>query len=354
MAEAVALASGRSNIMGQHVAQPTTVIYLNLEDDLSDQRHRGWALMQEYGVDQHEIGDRLRIAGFEQVTGLRIATVEGRGKALTNPQVVDAIEALIRKSGAGVLIVDPLVKAHGVLENSNEDMDVVMDAFKGIASRCKAAIHVIHHSSKASQEAGTPSARGATSIIGSVRVWRSITRLSPFDVRAFGLSEDEGKEVRRVRLEASNHGTDTGSFLFKVKPVKLQAPGLNLGYDAAVVERWQPPKDAMTQEQIDSILKAIGSATPRADAQAGDWIGHIIGDVLKVDSADKDEKARLKSIVARLFKDKYLTRTSMEKRNGDVAPAYEVAPDHKARLGIWTPGAEREHGCPWEPDTDAE
>ena len=66
-----------------------------------------------------------------------------------------------------VLIIDPLVSFHVAEENSNNEMQRVMESFRKLTTDCNLSIILIHHSNKG-QNKGGDNIRGASSIFGAI------------------------------------------------------------------------------------------------------------------------------------------------------------------------------------------
>lgn len=91
------------------------------------------------------------------------------GFKLSNPEDVDEIIALIRKHGAGLVIIDSLAAIMNGDENSVMDVQPVMSALRRIAAETDAAVVVIHHRAKSG------SYRGSTAIMASMDVLVRVT-----------------------------------------------------------------------------------------------------------------------------------------------------------------------------------
>ena len=69
------------------------------------------------------------------------------------------------------MIVDPLVKAHGIPENSNELMDQLAQLLTDLACRHDVAVDVPHHVSKGASDPGNAErGRGASATTNATRL----------------------------------------------------------------------------------------------------------------------------------------------------------------------------------------
>ncbi len=111
--------------------------------------------------------DALNGAGAGAST--QFSFVSLAGFKLSNPQDVDEIIELIRKQGAGLVIIDSLAAIKDGDENSVNDVQPVMSALRRIAAETDAAVVVIHHRAKSG------SYRGSTAIMASMDVLVRVT-----------------------------------------------------------------------------------------------------------------------------------------------------------------------------------
>jgi hypothetical protein len=160
--------------------EPAGVVLLSAEDGLAD-----------------TISPRLDAAGADTSRILALATVpdeNGHDRLLSIPEDLPLIEKGIRRVGAGLLIVDPLMAFLSGDTNSYRDQDVrrALAPFAGLAERTGAAVLVIRHLNKAA--ANNPLYRGGGSIgiIGAART-------------AFVVGKDPQDENRRVLAPTKNN-----------------------------------------------------------------------------------------------------------------------------------------------------
>jgi hypothetical protein len=156
------------------------VVLLSAEDSLAD-----------------TIRPRLDAAGADTSKILALATVpdeNGHDRLLSIPEDLPLIEKGIRRVGAGLLIVDPLMAFLSGDTNSHRDQDVrrALAPLAGLAERTGAAVLVIRHLNKAA--ANNPLYRGGGSIgiIGAARM-------------AFVVGKDPQDENRRVLAPTKNN-----------------------------------------------------------------------------------------------------------------------------------------------------
>ncbi|WP_336812446.1 AAA family ATPase [Bosea sp. MMO-172] len=203
---AIAVAAGRSDIIGRKVIERTPVWYWNQEDDLDELRRRIAAIMQYFRV----TWDDLLLEGKPMLyidSGVeRPLTIAIRGahedEASATPEIA-RIKRTIKERGIGLFVVDPLAELHRVKENSNEQMRQVWEILRRIAVECDCATAAGAHTRKpdgASSEGHAGdihTLRGGGSQAGVVRTAVTMFDMSVKDAKAFGVkAEDRGRYVR--------------------------------------------------------------------------------------------------------------------------------------------------------------
>src|SRR5215204_2270572 len=160
--------------------EPAGVVLLSAEDGLAD-----------------TIRPRLDAGGADTSRILALATVpdeNGHDRLLSIPEDLPLIQKGIRRVGARLVVVDPLMAFLSGETNSHRDQDVrrALAPFAGLAERTGAAVLVIRHLNKAA--ANNPLYRGGGSIgiIGAARM-------------AFVVGKDSQDENRRVLASTKNN-----------------------------------------------------------------------------------------------------------------------------------------------------
>jgi hypothetical protein len=212
--------------------EPAGVVLLSAEDGLAD-----------------TIRPRLDAAGADTSRILALATVpdeNGHDRLLSIPEDLPLIEKGIRRVGAGLLIVDPLMAFLSGATNSHRDQDVrrALAPFAGLAERTGAAVLVIRHLNKAA--ANNPLYRGGGSIgiIGAARM-------------AFVVGKDPQDENRRVLAATKNNlAMPPKSLIFGLEEVEGRSVRVNwLGQsEVSAKDILATPQD---QEHADARGEAI-------------------------------------------------------------------------------------------------
>jgi hypothetical protein len=173
--------------------EPAGVVLLSAEDGLAD-----------------TIRPRLDAAGADTTRILALATVpdeDGHDRLLSIPEDLGLIEKGIRRMGARLVVVDPLMAFLSGETNSHRDQDVrrALAPLAGLAERTGSSVLVVRHLNKGT--ANNPLYRGGGSIgiIGAARM-------------AFVVGKDPQDENRRVLASTKNNlAKPAASLLFSLE-----------------------------------------------------------------------------------------------------------------------------------------
>jgi AAA domain len=160
--------------------EPAGVVLLSAEDGLRD-----------------TIRPRLDAAGADTTRILALATVpdeNGHDRYLSIPEDIPLIEKGIRRVGAGLVVVDPLMAFFSSETNSHRDQDVrrTLAPLAGLAERTGACVLVVRHLNKAPGNNPLYRGGGSIGIIGAARM-------------AFVVGKDPQDENRRVLASTKNN-----------------------------------------------------------------------------------------------------------------------------------------------------
>jgi hypothetical protein len=291
--EALALSSGR-DLYGQtlHEGPLRTWLY-NLEDPNEETERRVHATAKRFGIKPADLGGRLFMdSGRSQ--RLVIAEDTKTGARILRP-VVDALIAELREREIDVLIVDPFVSSHMVSENDNMAVDMVAKQWAAIADACGCSINLIHHVRKANgMEATADSARGASSLIGAARSVMVYNRMTKEEGEKLGVPDEETRFFFRVDNDKANLAPPGSTTWYRMNNVDLDN-----GDSVGVACPWSPPDmfAGITTQNLMSVQRAVADGRWRENAQAEAWVGHAIGAALGIDSAEKREVSRIKTLI---------------------------------------------------------
>lgn len=319
IAEALALATGKP-LLGQEVPKPSRVWLWNLEDPADELDRRFTATCQHYGITAEDIGDRLFVdSGRVQ----RLCTaIQGKNGATIQRPTVDALTDEMRANRVDVLIVDPFVSSHGVSENDNNAMDLVAKEWADIADKTGSAIELVHHTRKLTSDAEVTaeSSRGAKALTDAARDVRAVNRMSSDEAEKAGVKNH--RLFFRVYADKANLSPPADkSTWHKLENVEL-ANGDHVG--VVTPWTWPDPFEGVKTADLLRVQKAIDGKNCRENVQANNWIGHTVASVLDMDSSDKHQREKIKTMVKIWTANGALVVGSMMDDKGKPRPILEV------------------------------
>jgi hypothetical protein len=290
----------------------------NGEEEQDELDRRVAAACQRYGISQADLGGRLFVQSVRD-TPLRIATLVNN-RPVIDQAVVKYMVDFIERDQVDVFMIDPLVSFHGVLENDNSHMDLVIkEGFGAIANRTNSAGELFHHPGKAKPgqaDTTVEDGRGASSILWAVRSARVFNFMTPEEAAKLGLSEDE----RRLHIRISNGKANMGP-LGKAKWLKLVVENLPNGDLVACSSPWTPPDPfkniTATDMELARTLARTGAY--RSDRRSPEWFGYALAKQLNLTVShdghtDPKDLVSIQSILKKWLENKVL---DIEKRKDD-------------------------------------
>ncbi len=316
IAEAVSLASG-VDYLAHGILESVNVWYYNLEDCSDEIARRIQAICLRYQITKEMLSGRLMVdSGLQKP--LTLATATQKGHALDDQVFLDLAQA-INQRNIDVLIIDPLVSAHALDENSNMHMDALIKGLARIADHTKCAISLIHHTRKSNGDAAfsTESARGAKSISDAVRTVRVLQPVSASTKYELGV--EVASSCIQETIDKQNFAArDNSPRLYRMVGVEL-----GNGDEVGVVTRWQPSdsKAALSSQQVRAIQGAFWSAAHGEDSQAADWAGIVIAEHTGLDLGVGADVEQIKALLQWLIAHKWLRRsTEWDTKKGRKRP----------------------------------
>jgi hypothetical protein len=306
MAEGVDMASGRGFLTGRP-AEPRRVLYFNAEDDQDVINARIVALLQRYGIDQADMVGRL--FAHSGVNRPPIHLVSGQVPVL-NERLFVSIERFCQEQRIDAVIFDPLQDLHSSPE-TNEVFRLLGQRLRLMASTCKVAVGMIHHTRKAS--AGiAPSIddmRGGSALRGTARFNRLLVPMTDEEAGRAGVPDRHHYfRIGDVESNLAPPSSEVNRWFHKASVTIAN------GKAFGVVERWEWPDafDGVSTADARRVRTAFAEAEgdpPRFDIRSPDWAGHLVGRILGIDTADKENKAaraRAQSLIATWLKSEVL------------------------------------------------
>ncbi len=297
MTEALAIVTGRA-LLGVIPDERAHVWIWNGEDPMEELQRRIVAAAMHYEIDPTEIEGRLFVDTGRE-TKIIIAEQTRAGAIVARP-IVEAVIATIKTNDIGLMIVDPFVASHRVVENDNPAIELVAATWAEIADVTGCAIELVHHARKTnSAEITVDDGRGGSALLAKVRSARTLN----------GMTEEEaaraGVDNRRSYFRVQNGKANLSPPPDKADWYRLESFDLGNGSEGqpsdsvAVVTRWTWP-DAfagVTVSDLRAVQAAIAAGRWRESPQAKDWAGHAVAAVLKIDATSKAHKAKIAGLL---------------------------------------------------------
>jgi hypothetical protein len=154
------------------------------------------------------------------------------------------------------MIVDPLIRMHGVQEQDNNKMDAVMQVFSRLADVHDCSIEVVHHSRKllnGSDQYDAQDIRGASAISCAVRSARVMKQMSTGEAADYALTDLESYSYfRMVRAKGNNasRSQEVWRHFVSVKLPNRDELTEEDGDDVGVIESWDPPGQGAPSETM--------------------------------------------------------------------------------------------------------
>jgi AAA domain len=306
LVEAVAMATGK-DLLGDRPRGPLKVWAVNGEDPYEEIERRIAAICLHYGITAEDIGNRLHVSSGRDAD-FTIACESQRETTVIEPTVA-ALRKNIREKAIDVLIVDPFVSMHGVPENDNRQINLVIRQFSMIAEEAGCAVEIVHHTRKAlanaQGERTADDARGAGALINGARSVRVLNAMSDKEGKDAGIAERWS--IFRVDSGKANLAPPPEKSVWRRKisvPLGNERPGL-AGDKVGVVVAWPWPDliGEISPVQISKIRDKVAAGEWREDSQAKNWVGNVIAEILGVDLNDKPGRYGTKMIVRNLLND---------------------------------------------------
>ncbi len=290
VAEALAMATGR-DLLGRPVYGGSKRVWLwNGEDPADELARRIEAACAHYEIAPAETEGRLFVDSGRD-SPLVIAQQLRTGFEIAAPVVADLI-ATIHKNEIDVVMIDPFIASHRVTENDNNAIDAVVKVWGGIAEATNCAIELVHHARKTGgAEVGVEDGRGASALIAAARDARVLNLMTSDEGAKYGVENC----LRYFRVSA-------GKSNLAVRVVNpewhfLNSVDLGNGRDAwaegdsvGVVELWRPPSPlaGLNAHDLLTVQRAIAEnpGRCRADLRSAEWVGHLIGEALGIETRD--------------------------------------------------------------------
>jgi hypothetical protein len=315
LTEIIGMSVGRDLMSGEPLPSgPLHAAYLNGEEVQDELDRRVAAICQRFEIKPEDCCGRLWVLSTRDKP-IKVAVRSQRGDAMVQRDAVEGLKSWCDRNQIDALAIDPLISFHAVRESDNSDMDLVCkEAFGSIAGKTR-AVDLVHHPRKlAPGESNTTvdDARGASALLGAVRVARTFNFMTTAEAAQLGIAEDDRR--RHVRIE---NGKNNPGPIGKAHWVKIETEILPNGDEVACSTLWQPPNpfDGVSVHDLRVVQKVVQGGAFRTDSQSPHWLGWWMAENLpslniKTRHADKPrnkaEVIRLNSIIKTWLKNNAL------------------------------------------------
>jgi hypothetical protein len=299
LTEALAIVTGR-DLLGVIPDERANVWVWNGEDPMEELQRRIAATCSRYEIDPTEIAGRLFIDTGRE-TRIIIAEQKRDGPTISRP-VVDAVVDSIRINEIALMIVDPFVSSHRVVENDNPAIELVVDAWAEIADITGCAIELIHHSRKTNgAEITVEDSRGGSALLAKVRSARTLNGMSEADAEKSGIEKNKRRGYFRLENGKANlTAPPDKSDWYHIEPFDLGNGGSGYpGDSVGIITRWEWPDPFafVTVADLRRVQAAISVGRWRENSQSKDWAGHAVAEALNLDTANKAHRAKIAALL---------------------------------------------------------
>lgn len=320
IAEAIAIATGRP-ILGIKPVERAKVWIWNGEDPIEEMQRRIAAVCIHHNIGREEIEGWLFIDSG-RVSPLVIATQMRAGLTIAEPLVED-LKATIREFGISVVIIDPFISCHEVQENDNVAINAVVTVWAKIADETGCAIDLVHHSRKANgAETTIEDGRGASALISKARAARALNAMTADEAEKADI-ENRRLYFRTYDGKSSLAPPSDESTWYRLASIDLcngtpQRPSDKVG--AVEIWKWPDAFEGVSVQDLVAVQHRINGGRFRESVQSPDWVGHVVADILRLDTDKKAEMMKVKTLLKTWIKNGVLKVHEQADDKGNKRP----------------------------------
>ena len=300
--EALAMATGQPLLGVQpDEPQPLRVWCWNGEDPVEETERRIAGAALHYRLDPAALEERLMVGSGRE--GDLIVAEQTHDGTVVNAPNVEALKRMIRDEAIDVVVIDPFISSHRVLENDNGAIDRVVKTWAKIAEETSAAVELIHHVRKGprGEEATVEDGRGASALLAAVRSARVLNVMSDAEATSAGI------ERRRAYFRVENGKANLAPppekaswFHFISQPLGNGDRDAPDGDSVGVVTSWAWPdhRESVTAADLLQVQRTISAGSWRKDPQCkAEWVGVAVAKALHLSTTDKAERAKINTLL---------------------------------------------------------
>ncbi|MGE4254817.1 MAG: AAA family ATPase [Xanthobacteraceae bacterium] len=335
IAEALAMASGQA-ILGISPVGSLNVWYWNGEDSTDELDRRIAAAAKHFDVRAQDINGHLFVDSG-RATPITIAEDTRTGIRVAHP-VAERMIAVLGEKHIDVLIVDPFISCHRVVENDNGAIDAVVKTWGRIAEVTNCAILLVHHVRKTGGEAVTvEDGRGASAFRDAVRISRTINTMTASEATGAGIDEKQRRRFFRTDLGKANFSAPAEvAEWYRLESVFLDNGGneLDSGDSVGVVVPWRYPQVVNLVATVADIKLAQlimerreGLWRENARSKSEPWVGVAVAEAMQKDLNNAADKKAVEKLIKDWLDAGWLKRVERPDRDGRNRPYIEVGED---------------------------
>jgi hypothetical protein len=305
IAEALAMSSGKA-LLGILPPHRSRVWLWNGEDPYDELERRIGAACLHYHLEREDLEGWLFVnSGRDSDSPIKLASQSAKGIIIAVP-TVDAIIATIRQHSIDVVLIDPFISTHSVVENDNTAIDAVAKTWGYIADVTDTAINLSHHTRKTGgAEVSVEDGRGAVALLNAVRPARVVNVMTEAEAASAGV-EDGRKRYFRISDGKNNLSLPVDKVnWFRSASVNLENIDPNDPFDmegdeVGVVTTWSwpDPLEGVTGADFERAAAVIRGGKWRENPQCKvDWVGVAVAKALRFDLSDKADRVKVSGLI---------------------------------------------------------
>ena len=322
--QALSLATGRA-LSGEHVFARGRVLIVCLEDDLKELRRRVWAARIKHLIPASEVAGWLFLT-----TPRRLKIAELNGKKVVIGGLYGALVKAVDEKKLDLVCIDPAIKAHGLDESSNPDIDVFAGILTDMAVEKNIGVDLLSHERKGLAGAGkavgdAERGRGASSLKDAMRLAKTLTVMSDLEATRFTVSDVDRKLTVRIDDAKVNIAPPSASTnWFRIVGVNL-GNGTSIypsGDNVQTCEVWTPVVATTANVAQETLWAAQAGGIRVRRGGRGARHDDVAATILRRTLGWSDPQA--KKAVAKLVEDKLAVVVGGKDHSGNEIPFLEI------------------------------
>lgn len=332
----VSLATGEPHGRFAPLAAMTVLTYA-IEDDRDELRRRLSATLRQFGRGPEDLAKRLIRCGPKSVgTLIERDPVTG---TIVLTEAWDSLEALIAERRPDVVELDPFAELHTADETDNTALRQVVARLRELAQQYDCAIVLVHHTRKGAVAGDVDAIRGASAIVGAVRIALTVTPMTEEEAEELGQSKALRRSYFRVDLVKQNYAPASDAAWHVMHEYQLD----NDEAVAAAIP-WTPPprQNGIEPETLEAIAAEVARGAedgPYSPRLSTDQPRSVAAAMVRCGVADLPrQKAALQALIEQgfvvgEFRDQYRrARTGLRSPQGHPRAAWISKAPRQATL----------------------